>query len=174
MSTRTRAAAAPKAEDLAAQAKETVESVMKASQEATQKGYEQAMAMTREHMEKANRQLFQGFDEMTKLAKDNVDAFVAASTVVARAAEDMGKAYMAYAQATVDMTLSTGKAMLGAKTVHEVVDLQNEFAKTSFDSLLAETTKLSELSVKAANEAMEPIQARVNATLEKVAKPLAA
>jgi phasin family protein len=173
MTTRSRAAA-PKAEDLAAQAKETVETVMKASQEATQKGYEQAMAMTREHMEKANRQLFQGFDEMTKLQKENVDAFVQASTVVARAFEDMGKAYMAYAQAAADMSLATGKAMLGAKTLHEVVDLQNEFAKTSFDSLLAETTKLSELSLKAANEAMEPIQARVNVAMEKIAKPLAA
>jgi len=173
MTTRTRAAA-PKAEDMAAQAKETVETVMKASQEATQKGYEQAMAMTREHMEKANRQLFQGFDEMTKLQKDNVDAFVSAATVVTRAMEDMGKAYMAYAQAAVDMSLATGKAMLGAKTLHEVVDLQNEYAKTSFDSLLAETTKLSELSVKAANEAMEPIQARVNVAMEKMAKPLAA
>jgi phasin family protein len=173
MTTRTRAAA-PKAEDIAAHAKETVETVMKASQEATQKGYEQAMAMTREHMEKANRQLFQGFDEMTKLQKENVDAFVQASTVVARAFEDMGKAYMAYAQAAADMSLATGKAMLGAKTLHEVVDLQNEYAKTSFDSLLAETTKLSELSVKAANEAMEPIQARVNVAMEKMAKPLAA
>jgi phasin family protein len=159
MTTRTRAAA-PKAEDIAAHAKETVETVMKASQEATQKGYEQAMAMTREHME--------------KLQKENVDAFVQASTVVARAFEDMGKAYMAYAQAAADMSLATGKAMLGAKTLHEVVDLQNEYAKTSFDSLLAETTKLSELSVKAANEAMEPIQARVNVAMEKMAKPLAA
>ena len=167
-------AAAETVQQTAAQATQTVETLVKGAHEATQKGYEQALALTKENLTKANDQLFKGYDDMTKTGKENVDAFVQASTVFARAVEDMSKAVFAYTQASVDMSVSTGKALLTAKSLREVVDLQNEFARTSFDSLLAEATKLSELSVKAANQALEPIQARVNATVATFAKPIAA
>ena len=44
----------------------------------------------------------------------------------------------------------------------------------SFDRLMNEGSKLSEIGVKVANEALEPIQARVNVAVEKIFKPAAA
>ncbi len=42
------------------------------------------------------------------------------------------------------------------------------------DSFLTNSAKLSDLGVKVANEAFAPIGERVNVTIEKFAKPLAA
>ena len=69
---------------------------------------------------------------------------------------------------------STAKALVGVKSLREAVDLQTDFAKGNFDKIVAESTKLSETAVKVANDAMEPITARVNVTVEKLFKPLAA
>ena len=43
----------------------------------------------------------------------------------------------------------------------------------NIDALVAEGTKLSELSMKVANEAIAPIQARVSETVEKLTKSAA-
>jgi hypothetical protein len=40
--------------------------------------------------------------------------------------------------------------------------------------MVAEGTKLGEMSFKVANDAIAPIQARVNVAVEKMAKPIAA
>jgi hypothetical protein len=58
--------------------------------------------------------------------------------------------------------------------VREVIDLQTEFSRSRFDELVAESAKLTELSMTLANDALEPIQLRLNATVEKLMKPVAA
>jgi len=68
----------------------------------------------------------------------------------------------------------TAKALLAAKTLREAADLQNDWAKASFDKLVAEGTKVSELSVKVANEAFQPLNARMNVAVEKLFKPVTA
>ena len=78
--------------ETAAQATQTVETLVKGAHEATQKSYEQALVLTKENLAKANQQLFKGYDEFARSGKDNVDAIVQASSVFARVAEDMGKA----------------------------------------------------------------------------------
>ena len=74
----------------------------------------------------------------------------------------------------MEASAQAAKALLAARTLREAVDVQTDFAKSSFDKLVAESTKLSEISVKVANEAAEPISARVNAAIEKILKPVAA
>ena len=56
------------------------------------------------------------------------------------------------------------------KTIQELVELQNAYAKASIDALVSESTKMQELTVKIANEALAPLSARVNATVEVLSK----
>src|SRR3546814_7806258 len=70
--------------------------------------------------------------------------------------------------------MAFGKQVLGAKSLNEVVDLQNTFTKSAFDAFVAESTKISELSVKTASEAIEPIKARVDEPVDTLSRPPAA
>ena len=128
----------------------------------------------REQLEKASQTAYKSYEEITKLQKDNWDAFVASSQIWAKGAEVVGKAWMTLAQDTLENAATTAKAMVGVKSLREAVDLQTDFAKGNFDKFVAESTKLSETVVKVANDAMEPITARVNVTVEKIFKPIAA
>lgn len=174
MTTRTKTTTSKGIEDAAVQAKETVENFVKVGQEAAAKNYEQALAMTKEHVEKASQQFYKNIDDLASFNKDNVEAVVKSSSIFAKGYEDLSKSLMAYAQSAMDLGMATGKAMMTVKTVRELVDLQSEYAKASFDGLLAETAKLSEMSVKVTSDALEPINARVNVAMEKFAKPVAA
>lgn len=158
--------AAKQVEDAVAVGKKTVEQAMKASTE----GYEQAMSMTKEQVEKASAAFFKGYDEVATLNKQNVEAMVKASDVLTKGAESVGKAYFDFAQASAEASVEATKAMMGAKTVKDLVDIQSDYARTSFDNFMAESTRISEMTVKLANEAFAPIQAQVNATFEKTFK----
>ena len=135
------------------------------------KGFDQYLGQAKEQIEKAQAQTTKSFEDMAAFSKENVDAFVVASTLYAKGFENVGKAWYALTQETVEASAAVAKALLGAKTLKEAVDLQTDFAKTTFDKYVAESTKLSEMSIKSANEALQPINARVNVAVEKMLKP---
>ena len=159
-------AATKQIEDVVEVGKKSVEQAMKAST----KSYDQAISMTKEQVEKASEVFFKSYDEATALNKDSVDAVVKAGEVLTKGAETFGKAYYEIAQASAEASVEATKAMMGAKTAKEFVEIQAEFARTSFDNFLSESTRLSEVSVKVANEAFEPLQKQLNTSFEKAFK----
>jgi phasin family protein len=115
-----------------------------------------------------------GFEQFNTLGKDNMEAVVAFSTTYAKGIEAINAELMAFAKKSIEDSVNATKALMGAKTVKELVDLQSDFAKTSFDELMSKSSKLGEMYAKVAQQAFEPINARVSETMEKFAKPLAA
>jgi len=140
----------------------------------TPAAFEKFFASSKEQMEKFSVSGFKSYEEFSKFSKENLDAAVAATTIAAKGYENLGKAWMTLMQESMEQGAQTAKALLGAKTLREAVDLQTDYAKTSFDKLVAEGTKMSEIGLKVANEALEPISARVNVAVEKLLKPAAA
>lgn len=157
-----------------AKVKNTMDEIAARSAEFAQKGYDQMLGSTREQLEKASVSAFKTYEEMSKFQKDNYEAYMAASTILAQGVENIGKAWVAFTQQNMENAAQTAKALLGAKTLREAVDVQSDWAKANFDKFVAESTKLSELSVKVANEAYAPINARLNVAVEKMLKPVAA
>jgi phasin family protein len=135
---------------------------------------EQAIAYTKEKVEKMSKQVFASFDDVTGFHKDNVEAFVASTQILGKGLEALSKELVAFSQSQYEQSMSTAKALMGVKSVKELVDLQTEYAKTAFDAFVAEATKVSESGFKVANQAAEPLTARVNATVEKLSKVKAA
>lgn len=169
---------APKTiESAVAVGRETLEHVVKASAEAANKGYEKAVAMTKDNVDaavKAGANAFKNYEEVLSFGKDNVEAFVRAGTIFAKGWQDAAKTAFAVSQETIEESVAVGKAVLGAKSLKEVVDLQTVFVKNSFDKVVAEGGKISETNMKLAEEALQPINERLNATVSKLIKPLAA
>lgn len=167
-------AAAKPLEDVVAVGKQTMDVFLKAGTDAAAKGYEQAIELTRENVAKANTAFLKGYADAQGFGKGNVDALVQAGTIFAKGAEQISKQVAALTQNSVQSSVVTAKALMGCKTLRDVIDLQADFARSSFDALVAESTKISELSLKVTNEAIAPIQARVTVAVEKLTKPIAA
>ena len=158
----------------------TKQSKSKAEQkpaEATAEAFEQVVETTKEvvettkeQVEKANVAVAKGYGEFAALQKDGMDALIKAGTIWAKGAEDLGKACFAVAKEAAEAGNEAAKALLSAKSLKEIVDLQNELARKSFDKSLSESVKLSELSMKVANDAFQPIQQQFTAAIEKAGK----
>ena len=113
---------------------------------------------------------FTNVDEVQAISKANVEALVKSSQIVAKGVEDLSKAIFSYAQASVQQSVDLGQAYAGVKTLKDLTDLQNKTTQKSIESMVAEGTKLSEISVKVANDAFEPINARISELVRKVSK----
>ena len=135
---------------------------------------DQAVAVAKVNVEKASEAAFKGYDELAVMGQGNFDAFIQSNSVVAKGFEVIGKEFLAFAQRSVEGHMAQARALIGAKDMQEFVDLQNDFAKRRLADTLAETAKLTELSTQVANEAIEPLQKRVDATVETVLKAKAA
>lgn len=169
--------AAPGAKKAFAEAdaiKQTVENAVKTGTEAARASYEQAMQLTKDQAEKASQAFFKGYGDLAVTGKENIEALVQSSTVMVKGAETLGKEWMGFAQAAAEQNVAAIQSLVAVRTLKELVELQNSWAKSLFDNAVAESTKLSEMSVKTANDAFEPIKARVNVTVEKLFKSAAA
>ena len=118
-------------------------------------------------------QTFKGYEDFAAFGKANLEAFVQANTLFAKGIESLSKEVVSLAQSSLESSTAATKAMFAAKTIKDVVELQADFAKTSFEKMVANSTKLGEMTVKLATDAAAPIGARVTAASEKALKPSA-
>src|SRR3546814_14850899 len=87
----------------------------------------------------------------------NVEAVVAAGRAAAKGAETLGQNAAEYSRKSFEEATKAMKTLSGAKSPTEFFKLQNDFAKTQFDSLIAEASKISETMVKIFGDVADPI-----------------
>lgn len=150
--------------------KETVEKAVKAGTEAAALNYERAVAISQEQVETASKAAFKGYGDIANLNRDTMDAVVKTSTILAQGYEAISKEIMAFTQASIEANVSATRAVFGAKSINEMIDLQNNFTRSSFDKAVAEGVKLGEMTAKTHKEAALPIQARVETAVETLMK----
>jgi phasin family protein len=97
----------------------------------------------------------------------NVEAVVKSGQIWAAGVQDLSKTFAATAQAQIDEALAAVKALAGVKSLKDAVDLQTNLAKSSLEKAVAETSKLTEASLKLAEQAWAPVTARVTLAVEK-------
>jgi phasin family protein len=160
---------APKAAPQTPPTTQNIESLVKASAAAAQETLEKTMAATKTRMDAAVK----GLEDIATYSKANVEAVVASGNVTAKALETLNAEVLAYAKQSFEDGIAAAKAMATAKSLQEVLDLQADFSKSALDGFLAQSTKLGEMMTKMSKDAIEPLSARMTATVEKL-RPKAA
>jgi phasin family protein len=106
-------------------------------------------------------------EDFVAFNQGNVEALVKAGQVWAAGVQDLSKSFAATAQAQVEETLAAVKALSGVKSLKEAVDLQTNLARVSLEKAVTETSKLTDASVKLAEQTWAPLTARVTLAVEK-------
>lgn len=135
---------------------------------------EEAVAATKVQFDKASDAARRGYDELSTLNKDTMDAFLKSANILNKGFEDLSKAYMTYAQSTMESGVEATKALMTAKNVSDYMDIQTDLLRSNIDATIAEGTKISELVLKLSNDTVQPLQERLNVTFEKTLKTAAA
>ncbi len=107
-------------------------------------------------------------DEIASMARGNVEAMLASSRAATAGLEAIASQVADFSRKSFEETTAAARAMTTVKTPNELMQLQNDFAKTQFDHAISEMSKLSETMVKLMGEVFEPIQKSATAATDKV------
>jgi phasin family protein len=107
-------------------------------------------------------------NDMNAHSKKNLEAVVASVTAAAKGAEALGAQAMAYSKQSVEDQVAAAKALAGAKSVQEAVELQTAWAKSALETYMAQVGKMGETVAASVKDSMKPLNERVTAMVEKV------
>jgi phasin family protein len=141
-------------------------SSMKEGMEKATKGLETSQTKMKESVEKAMKTA----EEMVAFGQGNIEAMMKASQIYATGFQDISKHLAASSKASLEESVAFTKSLMGVKSVKEAVEMQSGFAKTSIEKAVAEASKITDASVKLAEEAMAPLTARMSLAAEKFGK----
>ncbi len=128
-------------------------------------------AVTKPANGEATAALFAGYDQLADLGRENFAAVLRANAALSEGLEAIGKEVILYARRSFEQAAETATALLGAKTLEDVFQLNSEFAKANLERLIERSAKLSEMSVKVTNDALAPLGGRVEATIHTLSRP---
>lgn len=106
-------------------------------------------------------------EELVSFGQGNLEAMVKSGQIWAAGVQDLSKQMAASAQAQVDQTMATLKALAAVKSLKEAIELQSSLARASVEKAVAETGKLTDASLKLAEQTWAPITARVSLVAER-------
>ena len=107
-------------------------------------------------------------ENMTDLAKANVEAIVEAGRIAASGVKSLGQDVLASSRDGIEQASDAVKTLAEAKSPTEFFQIQSDLARASFDRFVAESSKLTERMVKLAGEAAQPLQNRASVNAERI------
>ena len=163
----TETAALPKVEPVETATKigqDAVDTAMKTSSEITKMGVEKAVAMSQDQVAaavKASSDAYKGYEEMIAFQRSNLDAFVKSGDIFTKGLKEFNSTVYKFAQSNIEESVSYAQKLMGCKSMVEYVELQNEMVKKQYETGIAESRKLSDISVKVAEQVSKPLADRV-------------
>ena len=122
----------------------------------------ETQAQTKSGMEQAMKHA----EQMLAFSQGNVEAMMKSSQIWASGLQDLSRQITATAQASFQDNVSMLRSLTAIRTLQDAVALQTTAARTAMEKAMAESTRLTETSMKLAEQASAPITARVGAAME--------
>jgi phasin family protein len=129
-------------------------------------GFERTQAKMKEGMEKAMKTA----EEFVSFSQGNMEAVVKSGQIWAAGMQDISKQVAATAQASFEETLSAFRALSGVRSLKDAIEVQTNLARATFEKTLAESGRITDASMKLAEQTIAPLTARVTLAVEKFAR----
>ncbi len=131
-------------------------------------GFEKLFADAAERSEAAVKRSRKAAQDLADMYRGNLDALVEAGRIAATGAQSIGQEVAAKSRDTIEQSANTVRSFAEAKTPTELLQLQSDFARNAFDRFVEDSSNLTEVFVKLAGEAFQPISNRASANVEKL------
>ena len=101
-------------------------------------------------------------EDFQTFGKEQVDAAVQSMSTFTKGYQAIVAAMSDYSKKSFEDSTAYFEKLAGVKSFDKVVELQTDFAKTSYDKFVAEATKIGEMYSDLAKEAYKPVETYVS------------
>lgn len=100
-------------------------------------------------------------NDFQKISKDSYDAMVRSYGELNRGFQDIGAQMTSYSKQAFAEATRTFEKLVGAKSLEHVIEIQSQYAKTSYDNWVAEASKIGEKFASVTRNAYKPVEQAV-------------
>jgi phasin family protein len=97
-------------------------------------------------------------NKLGKVGKDSMDMAMNSFGAWSKNAQAIATEVADYSKKSFEGSAAAWEKLVGAKSLDKAIAVQNEYLKSSYESFVAEATKLSEIYADLAKEAYKPFE----------------
>jgi hypothetical protein len=97
-------------------------------------------------------------EEFQNYGKDQFDAAVASAGTYQKSMQAIATAYTDYAKKSFEEGTAFLEKLSGVRSLDKALEVQTDYAKTAYETFVAETTKIGELYKDIAKETYKPFE----------------
>ncbi|MEM8798182.1 MAG: phasin family protein [Pseudomonadota bacterium] len=97
-------------------------------------------------------------EDFQKLSKDNMDAALANVGIVTKTFQSIATETADYSKKSFEEGSATVEKLLGVKTLDKAIEVQSEYAKSSYEGFVGQATKIGEMYAEMAKEVYKPFE----------------
>ena len=102
--------------------------------------------------------MIKNLEDVQKLSKDNMDATMKSFGALSKASQAIATEVADYSKKSFEDVTKIMEKLLGAKSLDKAIEIQTDFAKTAYESFVAQATKIGELYADLAKESYKPFE----------------
>jgi phasin family protein len=105
--------------------------------------------------------MFKNIEEMQKFGKDQLDAATETATNVSKGIQAIAVEATDYSKKSLENSTALIEKLLGAKSLDSAIQIQSDYAKSSYEAFVAQATRFGELYTNLAKDAFKPVETAV-------------
>ena len=107
--------------------------------------------------------MMKSFEEFQSFGKDGFEAYVASSNALTKGFQAIAQEAADYSRRSFEKGSAAFEKLSASKSFDKAIEVQQALAKESYESLVAQMTKLNEMYLATAKEAYKPFEASLAA-----------
>jgi phasin family protein len=97
-------------------------------------------------------------EDIQQYGKEHLETVVASATTVQNGLQAIASAYGDYTKKSFEDTKSFVEKLSGVKSLDKAIEVQTEFAKSAYETFVAESQKIAGLYTDLAKQAYKPLE----------------
>jgi phasin family protein len=102
-------------------------------------------------------------DDFQNFSKQQVEFATSFAATLSKGMQEIAAEAADYSKHAMSANADVVERLMGAKSVETAVQIQSDFAKSSYEGFVAKATKINEIVTKLATEAFKPAQSAFSA-----------
>jgi hypothetical protein len=105
--------------------------------------------------------MVKNFEDLQQVSKDNVEVAMKSVGTLSKGAQAIAVEVADYSKKAFEDSTAMIEKLFGVKSFEKAIELQTEFAKTSYEGFVAKASKIGELYADLAKETYKPFESMV-------------
>lgn len=101
------------------------------------------------------------FEEFQKYGKEQLEAATTVAASLAKGLQTIAAETTDYSKKSLESSSAFVEKLLGAKSLDNAIQIQSEYAKSTYEGFVAQATKIGELYTSLAKEAFKPMESAI-------------